>query len=155
MTNPVPHPAVIPATTSTAAGQIFRGMVAGLVASGEHDDNRPWDELPGDAQQMWEGLAAEITTHMLAAIDPKLLRTEHYISVTEDSWALQHPLACRPNLAPCPIHDKVSNDDGVTWDIEPGSEVVVKLAGCGCLVIPTGAACEHGSTFDDSDRTTS
>lgn len=53
----------------------------------------PWDEVPEPNKSLMIAVAAEI------------LLDDHIIEFTEDGgWAIQHPLACRPNLLDCEIH---------------------------------------------------
>jgi hypothetical protein len=34
---------------------------------------------------------------------------KHILDLTEESWSLQHPLACRPDLLQCAVHAKVTD----------------------------------------------
>lgn len=55
-----------------------------------------------------QSVAVGVLTAGLTAIDPTLLDTHHVLIIGEDRWTLQHPLACRPNLAGCPMHAEVN-----------------------------------------------
>lgn len=43
---------------------------------------------------------------------------EHYIDFDETGWAIQHPLACRPNLLDCGLHHAITLA-AAGWDEPP------------------------------------
>lgn len=57
----------------------------------------------------------------------------HVVELGETGWAIQHPLACRPNLLDCPTHRAVDTfmDARVGPPVDPGRYVVVVGAGGG------------------------
>ncbi len=133
-----PHdPAALPEPARHAAGRTLRGIVDGLinrdaVLPGDLDTTSDWAALDQATRDMWTNLGEQLVQVTLAAIDPLLVTADHVLRVDGDSWALEHPLSCRPNLTGCPIHEKLAADDMLTWDFVDGG-YLVRLDTCGCL----------------------
>ncbi|MFI7080906.1 hypothetical protein ACIBO1_26735 [Micromonospora sp. NPDC049903] len=60
----------------------------------------------------------------VVAIDPAFGRDEHVLVLGEDRWTLQHPLACRPRLAACLLHEDLADIED--WStVQPGEYPVL------------------------------
>lgn len=95
---------------------------AGTVADAEFAAHARTDvpALVAEVERLWEALG----------------QTEHVISFTEDGWAIEHLVACRPDMTSCGLHQAamVARED---WDgpPRPPGRYVVTLDVEGSLLI--------------------
>jgi hypothetical protein len=80
----------------------------------------------------------------LEAIDPELVSADHVLIVDADRWTIKHPLACRPNLDDCPVHDAVSDALG-DWSPLVAGRYTAALGPDGLLLI------DGTPLYDDPD----
>ncbi len=97
----------------------------------------------------WGEHAARIVAVALAAIDPSMLDSGHTLAIADDgeSWSLQHPLECRPNLHTCALNRALIDNEELTWGFLDGVHPV-RLGSCGVHVL---AEDQPDHSVDDSD----
>lgn len=142
MTDTVPRPGTLPANAREASGQMLAGMFRSMITEMASVPARPWSVLTDTDREYWQELGETLVSATLIEVDPKLLRRTHTLTCDEDSWALDHPLWCRPNLQACPVHQTLIADETSTDDL-PDGEVSVRIAECGHLVAIDTACKRH------------
>ncbi len=152
----VPHipvtsydPAALPTRARNAAAQALRGIVPGLALHGVSVDG-PWETLDASARAFWEGIATSLVQVALAEIDPQMVTSEHVLRIAGDTWAVQHPLLCRPALHECDVHRALTANELLTWDLPDGEHVVRLVDGqlthqAGGEFVPVGGAADSNS----------
>jgi hypothetical protein len=122
MTGPTPtsRNSPLPSVARNAAGRTLLGLFQGLAVTGDDTPTGDWKDLSPADRDTWETLGAQLVEVALAAIDPSLLRTDHCLIVSEETWALQHPLSCRPDMHKCTLNEQILADEAVVWRLGPG-----------------------------------
>jgi hypothetical protein len=128
-TRPEISTAMLPPAARQAAAEALHAL-AGTLCS-DLPDGVPWDEH-----------AARIVAVALHAIDPSMLAPGHTLTIVDgdgdDSWSLQHPLSCRPNIHACELNLVLVRHEELTWPFLPGTRAV-RLGSCGYHVLTEDA----------------